>query len=39
MVVCFSEFMIIVELTIVQVIKSVEDEKTFSILTFMKSKL
>ncbi len=39
MVVCFFEFMIIVELTIVQVIKCAEDEKTFSTLTIMKSKL
>jgi hypothetical protein len=34
-----SKFMQFVEPTIVQVIRNVEDEKTFSILTFMKSKL
>jgi hypothetical protein len=35
----FNEFMIIVELTIVHVIRNVEDEKRFSTLIFMKSKL
>jgi hypothetical protein len=34
-----SKFMRIVELTIVQVIGTAEDERTFSTLTFMKSKL
>ncbi len=33
------EFLELVELVIVMVLGSVEDERTFSILTFMKSKL
>ncbi len=39
MVHCLFEFMQLAELAIVQVIGSVEDERTFSTLTFMKSKL
>jgi ABC-type antimicrobial peptide transport system permease subunit len=37
--VCFYEFMKLAKFVIVQVIGSVEDEKTFSTLNFMKSTL
>jgi hypothetical protein len=36
---CFSEFMVVVELTVVQIMGFVEDEKTFSTFTFMKTRL
>jgi hypothetical protein len=39
LVVHFSEFMKLVELAIVQVIGNIEDERTFSTFTLMKSKL
>jgi hypothetical protein len=39
LVVYFYEFMKLAKLVIVQVIRSVEDEKTFSTLSFMKSML
>ncbi len=39
LVVCFFEFMKVAKLAIVQIIRNVEDEKTFSIVNFMKSKL
>jgi hypothetical protein len=35
----FSKFMQLVELAVIQVINNVDDERTFSTLTFMKSKL
>jgi hypothetical protein len=39
LVVCLYEFMKLAELAIIQIIRTIEDEKTFSILTFMKFKL
>jgi len=35
----FSKFMQLVKLAVIQVINNVDDERTFSALTFMKSKL
>jgi hypothetical protein len=36
---CFNEFMKVAKLMMVQIMGSMEDEKTFSTLTFMKTRL